>query len=108
MIKKSTSWTVLIYGLFITILGYLGYSLTGSTMSLYMGSGLGLLLILSSILMFYQIRFGSYAALFLTFTLLATFATRYSLTGKWLPATLAVFSGLMLLFLLSRTIHWKH
>lgn len=100
MLKKSTSWAVFIYGILITILGYLGYSLAASKMSLYAGCGLGILLVLSSFLMFYQIRFGGYASLFLTLILLVTFAIRYSVTHNGLPATLAVVSGGMFLYLL--------
>jgi uncharacterized membrane protein (UPF0136 family) len=105
--KKGTSWAVLLYGFLIAGLGYMGYAKAGSQISLYIGSGFGGLLVLSSILMFYHIQWGAYAALLLTFTLTATFAIRYSMTGKELPALLAVLSGGMLLFLIARTFHWK-
>ncbi len=105
--KKTTSWSVLIYGILILLLGWMGYQKGGSVVSLYMGSGFGALLILSAILMFFKIRFGSYAALFLTFALTATFATRYSMTHKQIPAILAVLSGAMLLYLLTRVVPWK-
>lgn len=107
MIKKSTSWTVLIYGILIAALGYLGYSKGGSAVSLYAGFGFGALLALSSILMFFKIRFGSYAALALTLALTATFAIRYSTTSKGMPAILAVLSAGVLLFLLARAVEWK-
>lgn len=106
MTKKTTSWTVLIYGLVILGLGFKGYR-AGSLISLYAGMGFGALLILSSILMFFKLRFGSYAALVLTLALTATFAIRYSITHSGLPAILAVLSGGMLLFLLARVVHWK-
>ncbi|MBX7065811.1 MAG: TMEM14 family protein [Parachlamydiales bacterium] len=107
MIKKTTSWTVLIYGLLIVSLGYLGYAKGGSSVSLYMGVGFGSLLILSALLMFFHIRFGAYAALFLTLALTATFGIRYSITQKQVPAILAVLSGGMLLFLLTRVVRWR-
>ncbi len=107
MPKKTTAWSVLIYGLIITGLGYMGYYQGGSMISLYVGGGFGVLLVISAILMLFKMRAGSYAALVLTFGLTATFAIRYSMTGKGLPATLAVLSGGMLLYLLARTIHWK-
>jgi len=107
MPKKSTAWTVLIYGLVIMGLGYTGYTQGKSMMSLYMGGGFGILLAISAVFMFMRKRFASYAALILTLGLTATFATRYSMTGKGLPAILAVVSGGMLLYLLARTIHWK-
>lgn len=107
MVKKTTSWTVLIYGLMILALGYMGYYQAGSLISLYSGVGFGVLLVLSSILMFFKYRFGSYSALILTFALTGTFAIRYSMTHHGLPAILAVLSGGMLLFLLVRVVHWK-
>jgi uncharacterized membrane protein (UPF0136 family) len=107
MPKKTTAWAVLVYGLIIIGLGYMGYYQSGSMISLYVGGGFGVLLVLSSILMYFKMRFGSYAALILTLGLTATFAIRYSMTGKGLPATLAVLSGGMLLYLLARTVHWK-
>jgi uncharacterized membrane protein (UPF0136 family) len=48
-----------------------------------------------------------YAAVMITLILSATFGIRYSLTGKQLPAILAVLSGGMLLFLLARTAKWR-
>jgi uncharacterized membrane protein (UPF0136 family) len=107
MPKKTTAWSVLIYGLIIIGLGYTGYQQGGSQISLYVGGGFGILLVISSILMFMKMRFGSYAALILTLGLTATFAIRYSITGKGMPAILAVLSGGMLLYLLARTVHWK-
>ncbi len=107
MPKKATAWSVLIYGLIITGLGYMGYQQGGSMISLYVGGGFGILLVISSILMYFKMRTGSYAALVLTLGLTATFAIRYSITGKGMPAILAVLSGGMLLYLLARTIHWK-
>lgn len=107
MLKKSTTWSVLIYGLLLIGLGYYGYYMTGSTMSFYSGSGFGVVLVLSSFLMFASIRWGSYIALTVTVILTALFSIRYSMTGKGLPATLAVLSAAMLLFLLAQTTKWK-
>lgn len=106
-IKKTTSWTVLIYGLIILLLGYLGYAKGGSLVSFYMGTAFGCLLLLSALLMFFKIQFGSVSALFLSAILTITFAIRYSMTQKQVPATLAVLSGGMLLFLLTRVVRWR-
>lgn len=95
------------YGLLMTGLGYLGYHQSGSMISFYCGVGFGGVLVLSSILMFNNIQWGSYVALTLTVALTALFSIRYSLTNKGLPATLAVFSAAMLLFLLAQTTKWK-
>lgn len=107
MTNKSTTWTVLIYGLLILGFGLLGYYKGGSAISLYTGGSFGLLLILSSVLMFCKIQSASYAALVLTLGLTFTFAIRYSMTHKGIPAILAVISGCMLLFLLARVVPWK-
>lgn len=107
MLKKSTSWAVLIYGALLIGLGYWGYQSSGSTISFYVGAGCGILLILSSLLMFMGRNFGAYAAIFITLILTATFGIRYSLTHKQLPAIMSVLSGGMLLFLLAKTAKWK-
>ena len=107
MLKKSTTWSVLIYGLLLIGLGYLGYYQAGSMISLYAGGGFGLLMVLCSLLMFGNIRWGSYVALTFSVLLTALFSIRYSMTGKGLPATLAVLSAAMLLFLLAQTTKWK-
>lgn len=107
MIKSKTCWSVLIYGLLILVLGILGYYKGGSPASLYSGGSFGALLILSAIFMFLKKRFAFYAALFLTAALAVTFVIRYSVTGKQMPAILALLSGAMFLFLLTRAVKWK-
>lgn len=107
MLKKSTSWVVLIYGLLIAGLGYLGYYQKGSMISLYTGGGAGAILILSSFLMFASLRFGSYIALTATVLLTALFSVRYSMTQNSLVASLAVLSAMMLIYLLAQTTKWK-
>jgi uncharacterized membrane protein (UPF0136 family) len=107
MFKKSTCWAVLIYGLIILGLGYLGYQRTESKISLYMGMGSGAALVISSLLMFGKKVYGAYAAVIITCFLTAVFGIRYSMTHKSTPAMLAVFSGGMLLYLLAKTAKWK-
>jgi uncharacterized membrane protein (UPF0136 family) len=107
MLQKSTSWSVLVYGLIIVSLGIWGYIDAGSKISFFVGGGLGLLLVLSSLLMFAKSRLGGYAAVLFTLLLTATFGIRYSITHKEMPALLAVVSGGMLLFLLGKTAKWK-
>jgi uncharacterized membrane protein (UPF0136 family) len=107
MLKKSTCWSVLIYGILLIGLGYWGYHQAESKISLYMGTGFGALLVVSSLLMFVENIVGSYSAIILTFVLTATFGIRYSMTHKNVPAILAVLSGGMLLFLLAKTAKWK-
>ena len=98
---------VLIYGLLIGGLGYLGYYQKGSMMSLYTGGGAGGILILSSLLMFYGMRWASYVALTITTLLTALSSIRYSITHNGLMASLAVLSATMLIYLLAQTTKWK-
>jgi len=107
MLKKSTTWAVLIYGLILISLGYLGFHLHGSYISLYSGVGSGIFLIISSILMRASIQLGSYLALTISLLLTVTFSIRYTVAGKGVPAILAVLSACMFLFLLSQTTKWK-
>jgi uncharacterized membrane protein (UPF0136 family) len=57
--------------------------------------------------MFAGKRWSAYTALGITIALTGLFAYRYSLTGKAIPAILAVISGGMLLFLLAQSTSWK-
>jgi uncharacterized membrane protein (UPF0136 family) len=107
VLKKSTSWVVLVYGTLIAALGYLGYYQKGSMISLYIGAAAGGILILSSFLMFGHQRWGSYVALTITTLLTATASIRYSITHNGLMASLAVLSATMLIYLLAQTTKWK-
>lgn len=107
MLKKTTTWVVLIYGILLITLGYIGYSSAGSLTSLYSGGSFGALLVISALLMFRGIRWSSYVALTLSTLLTLLFSVRYSITGKTIPAILAVLSGAVLLFLLAQTTKWK-
>jgi uncharacterized membrane protein (UPF0136 family) len=103
MFKRSTCLIVFAYGVLLIGLGYLGYQQSGSTKSLMMGSGFGLLVLLSSGLLFAKNKLGTYLAILTTIALTATFITRYSSTGKMVPGCLAVISGIMLVFLFSES-----
>lgn len=105
--KKSTSWTVLFYGLAIAALGYLGYHQSQSKASLWSGLGSGSLLILSSLAMFFHRKGGVYAALTVTLLLTIIFCYRYTLTHGALPAVLSIISGGMLIYLLVQIGKWR-
>lgn len=85
----------------------MGYHFGGSKASLMMGGGFGVLLILCSLAMFAKNKLGAYIAAILTLFLTGTFAYRYTITEKPVPAILAVLSGGMLLFLLAQIAKWK-
>jgi uncharacterized membrane protein (UPF0136 family) len=102
VLNKITTWFVLIYGVIIVVLGYIGYRDSGSIPSLWAGLLLGGLLVLSGIGMLTGRKAGEYVALGATALLTGVFAYRYAITGKGMPAILAVLSAGMLLFLLAR------
>lgn len=104
--KKSTSGCVVVYGLILVILGYVGYT-EGSPISFYMGGGCGAALILSGAAMWMQKKWASYIALVLTALLTISFAVRYSLTSKTIPGGLAIVSAAMLIYLLAQTTKWR-
>jgi len=86
--------------------GLLGYQ-KGSPASLYAGTGLGFLLFLSSIALFYRKKIGLYAATLLTTAFTAVFLIRYLKTEKPFLAILAALSGGMLCYLLLKLAKWK-
>lgn len=102
MLNKTTTSFILAYGIVIILLGYIGYQEAGSKASLYSGLVFGGLLIVSGIGLLAGKKIGAYTALITTILLTAVFSYRYAVTGKGLPAILAVLSAGMLLFLLSR------
>ena len=106
-IKKTTFFTIIIYGIFVIAFGLLGYINTQSLVSLIMGSSFGTLLIISAFIGCAHKKAGLISAVFLTFILTATFSYRYALVHKPIPAFLSVFSAGMLIFLLVQTANWK-
>jgi uncharacterized membrane protein (UPF0136 family) len=107
VLNKTSIWFILVYGIVIIVLGYIGFKQSGSLASLLAGLILGGILVLSAIGLFAGQKAGAYVALGSTLLLTAVFAYRYAITGRGLPAILAVLSGGMLLFLLARFGKWK-
>lgn len=105
--NKTTIWFILIYGIVIVVLGYIGYRESNSIPSLWAGLILGGLITLSGIGLLAGQKVGGYVALTATLLLTAVFAYRYAITGKGMPAILAVLSAGMLLFLLTQFGKWK-
>ncbi len=100
MLKKYCGWPVLVFGVLLIVLGTLGYQKTGSAISLYVGCGMGAGVLLSALGIFRGKNWGANLALFLSLLLTATFAFRYTATGKIFPAMMSVLSGIMLMYLL--------
>ena len=105
--QKNTAWVALLYGIFLIVLGYIGYVQANSIASLRMGSVCGILIIIPAIAMFKKKIWGLYGALVFTFLITAGFALRYSKVGKPVPAVMAVVSGGVLLFLLTKVGKWR-
>jgi uncharacterized membrane protein (UPF0136 family) len=107
MMSKTTCWLILIYGIVIMTLGYIGYMQAQSIPSLMAGLALGGLLVLSAIGMFVHQKVGAYVAFATTILLTAVFAYRYAISGSRLPAILAIISATMLIYLFVRFASWK-
>ena len=88
-------------------LGVVGYYVSDSIPSLIAGVGAGILLLVCVLIMFMGKKAGAYGALILNVILTGLFAYRYTVSEKLLPATLAVLSGAMLIFLLLQLTNWK-
>lgn len=95
--KKSAPYIVLFYSLLLMALGIKGY-LKGSNASLYAGTGLGFLVFLSSIGLFFQKKFALRAACLLTACITIVFLIRSIKTGGSLPGTMAIVSAFVLLY----------
>lgn len=96
-------YLVIIYALIVFVGGFIGYVKAESTPSLIMGTLFGALLAGSAIGMLRHRHIGKYAALGLTFLLIAFFTYRYMVTGKFMPAGLmSLISSTVALFLLFR------
>lgn len=107
MSNAFVKWSVFFYGIILVTLGLIGYIIAGSIPSVVMGSGLGCLLMICSLLMFLEKRIGLYIATFLTLILSSFFAYRYTMTkGDLMSALLAVLSGAMLIILLLHCARW--
>lgn len=104
--KKSLCFAVLIYSLILMGCGIIGYQ-KGSAASLYAGTGLGFLLFLSSIALFFRKKAGLYAASIITACFTAVFFIRYLKVEKNFLAILAFLSGLMLCYLLLHLARWR-
>lgn len=89
--KKSTAYIVCLYSLLLIALGIKGY-LKGSSASLYAGAGLGVLMLFSSIGLFFQKKMALSAALILTACLECVFIIRYLKTSASIPLILAIIS----------------
>jgi len=89
-----TTWIVLAYAILVFIGGLIGHWKAGSTASLIMGSVSGLILLISSYLLWKGHPWGRPLALLLSGLLLAFFSYRFYLTGQVAPV------GIMALLIL--------
>ena len=107
MIKKTACWAVLVYGIFVALLGIVAYQGKHSVVALIMGGSSGVLLVIAALLMFSQKKSGSSIAIGLTLLLTITFSYRYFVSEQTTPAVLAVLSAGILLFLLASSSKWR-
>jgi len=92
---------LLFYALFILIGGIIGHARAGSTASLVMGLVFGILLLIATVAMYSQKRWGTYFALALTFILDIFFSWRYLSTYKFNPPGLLSLLSLSVLIALA-------
>lgn len=107
MLNQITKWSVFVYSLLLMVLGVVGYSMADSIYSLIMGVGIGILLLLCSLMMFMGRKLGLILATFFTLLMAGFFSFRYTVTNNLFPGVLAVLSGGMLIFLLLHLGRWK-
>jgi len=100
---KLNGIVILIYGIIILTGGIMGHIKAASTASLASGIIFGLLLILSSGMIFLNKKSGLILALVSTFLLDGFFSFRFMLTKKLIPSGLLCFLSLLILvFLVTR------
>ncbi len=83
---KKTAWIVFFYAALVLVGGIVGHVKSESSASLASGLVFGLLLFLSSFLMFRKKVYGYFGAFFLALTLEAFFTWRFAKTLKFFPA----------------------
>lgn len=99
---KKSSLIVAGYGIFVLIGGIMGHIKAGSQASLISGIVFGVLLLLSSLAMYKEKRFGYFLAVGLAFFLDAFFTYRFTLTHSFFPSGMmslaSLFVAVLLLF----------
>lgn len=99
---KKSSLIVASYAILVLIGGIIGHIKAGSKASLISGITFGVLLLLLSLAMYKEKRYGYYLALGLAFFLDAFFTYRFTLTHAFFPSgmmsLLSLFVAVLLLF----------
>ncbi|NIV93163.1 hypothetical protein GWN42_10260 [candidate division KSB1 bacterium] len=88
-------YVVLVYGILVAIGGVMGYAKAKSRPSLIMGSVFGLLILVSSWLLFGGNKMGWNLAFILSVFLTLFFAYRFKVSRKFMPAGLMVVLSLI-------------
>jgi uncharacterized membrane protein (UPF0136 family) len=99
-LSKAIGVYFIVYGALVAIGGLLGLVRAGSWISLLMGLGCGLMLVLSGISTGRGKRIGQRVAGFIAVGLTAWFGARYWWTGKMMPAGMVLIMSLGALALL--------
>jgi uncharacterized membrane protein (UPF0136 family) len=107
VVQKTAGWFIIAFGALLVMLALVAYISSESQISVIMGSGSGLLLILSGLAVLAKNRVGGYVALILIAALTVIFSYRFSMSGKALPAVMAVLSGAMFLIVSLPMARWK-
>jgi len=98
--KSKTQLFLVLYSLFILIMGFYGYQQTGSLASLITGLLFGLLLLGVSYYFRQNKPWAPWVGVGLTFLLFVTFIYRFNKTMSFTSIFMAILSGVMLYFLI--------
>ncbi len=101
MNTKKTTWVIFAYALCILIGGITGYYRSGSKISLISGVLSGVLLLISSGLMFQKKASGNWITLFLAIILEGVFTLRFAKTLNFLPSGLLSLLSLVVIILVA-------
>lgn len=107
MISIPTVWIVFLYGAVLCLSGFMGYWKGNSLVSLVLGGGFGLLLVVCAFLLRQGKRSAAKGALLLTSLLTALFLILYFSKGRPTSGILALLSAAVLFFLVTRFARWK-
>ncbi len=101
MKSKKTTWAVFVYALCILLGGIAGYYLSHSKASLISGVVFGVLLLISSGLMFQKKTAGTWLSLFLALVLEGVFTWRFAKTLNFIPSGLLSLLSLVIIILVA-------
>lgn len=102
---RSTPFIAAVYAVIVMMLAIMGYKQAGSTISLVSGTSMGVLLLICLYFIMKRKTWAFVLGTVVTALLLVVFCIRFGVTSSFMPGAMAVFSMIVLVLLLGRTIH---